>query len=68
VLPILSTAFGDVPFLAQGKVSMYGAALLSKYSLGKGTSGVWQVNKIAGQFTVQDREWCVVLPLILIVC
>jgi hypothetical protein len=64
---IITKAFGSVGVIAQGRASMYGASLLTKFSLGKGAPGVWRVYKTLGEFTVQDLEWCVLVSPIIYV-
>ncbi|KAJ7059248.1 hypothetical protein C8F01DRAFT_1232298 [Mycena amicta] len=56
ITSIVTTAFGNVPLISQGRASMYGSSLCIKFSVGKGAPGIWRVNKALGEFTLQDLE------------
>ena len=58
-------AFSSLPAIVKGTASLYGFVLLAKISRGKGAHGRWVVNKRAGEFTIQDLQWCVRLHVIL---
>src|ERR1700761_6179570 len=56
---MIRASYDHLPAIINGTVSMYGFVLLTKVSRGRGTRGVWTVNKRGGEFTVQDLQWCV---------